>query len=97
MTPETIHTLVGKSLKGRAAMANALCAVAEEELHAGQSARAVDTMRKVRGVLADIKLLLSGDTSYLPYGALRETSELLAGVDERIKAMEDATQTYTIH
>jgi len=96
MTMETVHTHVEKSLKSRAFVANALCAVAEQEIHAGQSMRAAETVRTVRHVLADINLLLSGDTSYLPYGALRETAELLAGLDERIGSVEAATVTHTI-
>jgi Arc/MetJ-type ribon-helix-helix transcriptional regulator len=96
-TSETIRALVGKSLKSRAFVANALRAVAQEEFVAGEHVRVAETVRTLRGVLADINLLLDGDTSYLPYGALRETAELIARLDDRIKTMETVIQNYTIH
>jgi hypothetical protein len=97
MTTQSVHHLVGKSLKSRAFVATALCAVAEEEFLAGEHIRATETVRSIRGVLADIDVLLDGDTSYLPYGALRETAQLIAGLDDRIKVMEACIQPYTIH
>ena len=80
MSTQSVHDLVGKSLRSRAFVASALCAVAEEEFLIGEHMRASETVRTVRHVLADINLLLSGDTTYLPYGALRETAELIAGL-----------------
>jgi hypothetical protein len=97
MTSETVHALVGKSLKSRAIVANALCAVAEEEFHAGQLMRAAETVRTIRHVLADINLFLSGDTTYLHHGTLREVAEALAGLDDRIAAMEAAIRMHMIH
>ena len=53
--------------------------------------------KSIRGVIADMNLLLSGDTSHLPYGTLRGVAELMGGLDERIDAMEAAIPPYTIH
>jgi hypothetical protein len=97
MTTQSVFDLVGKSLKSRAFVATALCAVAEEEFLSGERMRATETVRTIRHVLADIDVLLSGDTSYLPYGALRETAELKAGLDERIRTMEASMHPETIH
>ena len=83
-----IHTLIGTSLRNRAMVANALCALAEEEIHAGEDQRALDTVRTIRGVLREVGLLLEGDVSYLPSGDLREASGLLVGVESRIGSME---------
>jgi hypothetical protein len=94
---DPIHALVAETLTSRAAIANALCTVAEEEFHDGQQMRAAETVRTTRGVLAYINLLLCSDTSYLPYGTLREISEILDGLDERIEAMEPAIRNYSIH
>lgn len=94
---ESIHAMVGNTLRNRALMANALCAVAEEEVHAGRLLGARDTVRSIRMLLADINTLLDGDTSYLPYGTLRECSDLLAGLDERITLVEAAADPQTIH
>jgi hypothetical protein len=69
-------------------VATALCAVAEEELHRGDGQRAVDTIRTIRGVLREINLLLDGDASHIPTGDLRDASGMLAGVENRIAAME---------
>jgi hypothetical protein len=97
MTTQSVFDLVGKSLKSRAFVATALCAVAEEEFLTGERTRARETIRTIRGVVADINLLLSGDTSYLPYGTLREVGELMTGLDERIDEMEAAIPPETIH
>jgi hypothetical protein len=93
----TVHTMVGNTLRNRAMMANALCAVAEQEAHAGRLLEATETVRSVRTHLAEVSVLLSGNTSYLPYGTLRETSELLAGLDERIGEIERVLGPQTIH
>lgn len=97
MTRATVHSMVANTLQSRALMANALCAVAEEQAHAGSLMGATETVRSVRLLLSDIDLLLSGDTSYIPCGTLRETSDLLAGLDDRIRAVERATGSGTIH
>jgi hypothetical protein len=93
MRTDTIHALVGKSLRSRAVMANALCALAEEAFHAGQFDRTVETVRSIRSALTDVSILLSGDISYFPHETLRET----AGLEERIASIEAAIQPQTIH
>ena len=97
MTTQTVHKMVGSTLRNRALMANALCAVAEEEVHAGRVIEAVETVRAIRTLLADINLLLSGDTSYLPHGTLRDCADMLGGLDERITAIERSLKTQRIH
>lgn len=92
-----VHSMVGTTIRNRAMMANALCAVAEQEAHAGRLLEATETVRSVRALLADVNILLSGDTSYLPYGSLREVAELLAGMDGRIGAIERILGSQTIH
>ena len=69
----------------------------EQEAYAGRLFEATETVRSVRVLLADVDVLLSGDTSYLPYGTLRETSDLLAGLDDRITAIERCMRPATIH
>jgi hypothetical protein len=92
-----IHAMVGTTIRNRAVMANALCAVAEEEMHAGRIPETRETLGAIRMLLADISILMSGDTSYLPYGVLREMAELLAGLDERVRTVEHAIGPQTIH
>jgi hypothetical protein len=77
-------------------MAHALCALAEEEYDAGHPARAKQTIQTMRTILGDIDIFLSSDTSFLPYGALRETSELLAGLDDRLAMVEALTCSETV-
>lgn len=91
------HRLVGSTLRNRAMMATALCAVAEQEVHAGRIIEARETVRAVRVLLADVNMLLDGDTSYLPYGTLRECADMLAGLDGRIAAIERGLGSATIH
>jgi len=82
------HAMIGNALRSRALMTNALCAVAEEEIYAGRLAGAEETVRSVRRLLADIDLLLSGDTPHLAPGTLSEVSDLLAGLNDRIGTLE---------
>jgi hypothetical protein len=96
MTSDQVFTLVGKSIRSRALMAHALCALAEEEYQTGQPARAKQTIQTMRTVLLDIDTVLSGDTSYLPHGILRDTSELLAGLDDRLAMIEALTSSGAI-
>jgi len=85
-----VDGLLTKSLINRALIANALCAIAEEEAHAGDVTRAVETVKALRGVLGEVSLILSGDTSDLRSGSLQDAAELLDGLGSRIAAVEKA-------
>ena len=85
---ESMMALLGKSLRSRALMANALCVVAEEEAESGYAVRAAQTAESVRRVLRDIEMILNGDTDELPIDALEDAAQLLAGLDGRIRAVE---------
>lgn len=85
---QSMNALLGKSLRSRALMANALCVVAEEEAQSGYVMRAAQTARSVRDVLRDIEMILSGDTEGLPVNALEDAAQLLGGLDGRIRAVE---------
>jgi len=93
----TTHAMIATTIRNRALMANALCAVAEQETHAGRLLEASETARSVRGLLADINILLSGDTSYLPYGTLWDVSDLLAGLESRIGTIERVMKPQILH
>lgn len=97
MPVTNVHTMIGNTLRNRAMMANALCAVAEQEVYAGRLIEARETVRAVRALLADVNTLLDGDTSYLPYGTLRDCADLLAGMDGRIATIERGLGSETIH
>lgn len=86
----SVDGLLPQSLRNRALIANALCAIAEEEAHAGQVARAIETVRALRGVLGEVSRILGGDTSDLAAGTLEDTAELLGGLGDRIAAVEHA-------
>lgn len=89
--------MIGITLRNRAMMANALCAVAEEEAHSGRLLEATETVRSVRTLLAEINILLSADISELRYGPIFDLSDLLTGLDGRIVAIERAMAPQTIH
>ncbi len=90
MAGDAVHTLVGKSLRSRAAVVAALCVAAEDEFESGQLLRAVETVRSMRKVLADITVLLDGDTSQIPVSDLRTATEALAGIEARVQKIEAA-------
>jgi hypothetical protein len=90
MRPGDHTNLLGKSLRNRAMIANALCSMAEEEYHAGQEERAAETVQTIRHVLRDIWVILGGDVSAVPSNDLREASELLGDLDGRVTAIERA-------
>jgi hypothetical protein len=97
-TPESVNILLGKSLRNRALVANALCAIAEEEAHAGDVWRAVETIRAIRGVMGEVSLILQGDVEGIPRDAIRDTCDLLSGLDGKIEALEKAlTVPHPIH
>jgi hypothetical protein len=91
-----VHDMLATTIRNRAMMANALCSVAEQEIHAGRVIEAKETVRSIRALLGDIGILLSGDTSYLPYGTLRNVSDLVAGLDGRIGTLEQALGPSTV-
>ena len=97
MSTQSMHSMPANTLRNRALMANALCAVAEEEVHAGRLMGATETIRSIRLLMSDIDILLNGDISHLPYSTLRECKDLLGGLDERIKMIEASLQSGTIH
>lgn len=84
------NVLLARSLRSRALIANSLCAIAEEEAHAGHAMRAIETVRALRGVLEEVSLILTGDTSSFPFGSLQDVAELLDGLGARITAVERA-------
>jgi hypothetical protein len=84
------NALLGKSLRNRALVANALCTIAEEEAHGGDMRRAVETIRAIRGVLGEVTLILEGDTSGISSDVLEDTADLLSGLDGRIASIEHA-------
>lgn len=84
------NALLAKSLLNRAVIANALCAIAEEQAHSGNAIRAVETVRALRGVLDEVSLVLTGDTSNLPFGTLQDVADLINGLGARITAVEKA-------
>lgn len=97
MTPSSISALLGRSLRKRAMVACALVALAEEEFYAGQRDRASETMRTIRTILTDAWIVVSGDVSSVSLSDLRESAELLADLNLRIIAMEEAMRSETIH
>ncbi len=86
----TVDKLLAKSLRSRALIANALCAIAEEQAHSGNTMRAVETVKALRGVLGEISLILTGDTTTLPAGTLQDVADLLDGLGNRITTVEAA-------
>ncbi|HTV14657.1 MAG TPA: hypothetical protein VME68_08075 [Acidobacteriaceae bacterium] len=88
MTFTDARALTGKRVTTRAMIARALCEIAEEEMQAGQQERAWETIRSVRTIAADIEIQVCGDVSALPLGDLREATELLLCVDERLADIE---------
>jgi hypothetical protein len=87
MTFDDVRSLAGKRLTTRAMIACALCEIAKEEVHAGHQDRALETIRSVRKITADIEIQICGDATALPLGDLREAAELLGSVDVRLKAI----------
>jgi len=96
MTVDKVMALVARSLRSRTMMANSLCILAEESQD-GNQARTVVTIRTLRGVLADISLIIDGDVSCLPIADLRNAQELLCGMEARIAAMEKVMGSETVH
>jgi hypothetical protein len=86
MADTPLHNLMGRSVKNRALLANALCAIAEEEAHDAHISRACETVRALRGVLGEISLLLQSD---LPPASLEDTADLLHGLGPRIDGIEN--------
>jgi len=84
------NALLAKSLRSRALIANALCAIAEEQAHSGNAMRSVETVRALRGVLDEVSLILAGDASNLPFGTLQDVADLIDGLGARITAVERA-------
>ncbi len=88
MTSDSVQALIGKSLRSRAQLVTALCAIAEDEFRSGDRLRAGATVSTIRKVLADITTLLDGDTSQIPLTDLRMTTEALAGLEARLQEIE---------
>lgn len=97
MSTDQITRLLGRRLRNRAMVANALCALAQEEYHAGQEERATKTIQTARTVLHDIWVILTGEVSAVSGSDLREVSDLLAGLEARIDGIEKAIGPQTIH
>ena len=97
MAADRIHLVAGQSLRGRARMAQSLCALAEAQLQSGRPALARETLRELCGAVTGINALLDCDTSCLPDGTVREIAELLADIDNRSADLEAKLGSTTIH
>jgi hypothetical protein len=84
MTYDDVHTLAGRRLTTLAMLAVALCEIVEEQIHAGQQERALETMRSVRRIMADIDVQVCGDSAARPLADVREAAEVLCDLDERL-------------
>lgn len=89
--------IAAQSLRGRAHMAQSLCALAEAQLAAGRPVLTRATLREMHEVLAGIAALVECDTSSLPSGTLRETAEMLVEISGRVAAIEARLGSTTIH
>lgn len=88
-TAQKVRLVVASSLRNRLMVCYALCAVAEGEIREGDRARALETARAIRSVMAEVALLVNGPNTLSP-GAIRETAEMLAELESRIRGIEAA-------
>lgn len=86
----------GNTLRNRAMVATALCAIADEEMQRGDLKRATETVMTIRKMVAEIGAIVDVYTGQLSRESVRETSELLAGLDDRVAAIERAVRPQTI-
>jgi hypothetical protein len=77
------------SVKNRIMTGYALCALAESHLHEGERERASNTVAAIRKRMADVTLLLGGG-NLMGAIAIREATELLADLEDRVAKVEAA-------
>lgn len=87
LSAENIQALASQSLRSRIMVSYALCAVAESEIHNGEIQRAEETVKRVRSLLAEALLLVSG-TSVSSVSVIREAAEMLAELEDRLSKIE---------
>jgi hypothetical protein len=86
-----MNDLVGTTLKSRTMMAFALCVLAQGEVEDGHVDCASETVRSVRRLIDDIRLLLN-DSEDFPLSDIRGTIELLAELEDRARQIELAVR-----
>lgn len=86
---ENVQVLISQSLRSRFMATFALCAIAEDDVHTGRLERTIHTVKAIRRMLSDINVLVCGpDRLYA--GTLHEAAEMLAELENRTQAIEQA-------
>ncbi len=75
---ESVQALIGRSLRTRIMVTYALCAVAESQAHAGETANTLNTLKAIRSMIGEINLLVSNPNGRIPASTIREAGELAA-------------------
>ncbi len=87
---ESTQALINQSLRSRIMATYALCAVAEDEIHASQLERPLQTVKAIRRMLSDINVLVYGSPNRLCASTIHEAAEMLAELENRTQAIEVA-------
>ena len=87
---ENVQAIINQSLRSRIMATYALCAVAEDEIHAGKSDRTLQTVKALRRMLSDINVLVCGPTDRLSLSVIHEAADMLAELENRTQAIEQA-------
>ena len=86
---ESAHALITQSLKSRIMATYALCAIAEDDLNAGQLGKTPQTVQAIRRLLSDINVLIC-EPDHLCASTIQEAAEMLAELENRTQAIEQA-------
>lgn len=79
--------LRGEALRTRAMVANAVCAMAESEVHSGMLDRAITNLRKIHTIVEEINVYISAPNE-VSSEAAREIGELVSDLQARIGAID---------
>jgi hypothetical protein len=87
---ENVLVLINQSLRSRIMATYALCAIAEDEINAGQLDRTLQMVKAIRRMLSDINVLVCGPTERLSLSVIHEAADMLAELENRTQAIEQA-------
>lgn len=87
---ENVQAQINQAVRSRIMATYALCAIAEDEVYAGQLERTVQTVKAIRRMLSDINVLVCGPRDRLCVSTIHEAAEMLAELENRTQAIEQA-------
>jgi hypothetical protein len=83
-----VQALINQTLRSRILATYALCAVAEDEINAGQFNKTLQTVKAIRRMISDINVLACGPIDRPSLSDINEAADMLAELENRIQTIE---------